>query len=91
MIPGWLSTGQCQPKLDSPPPIKAGRREAAAVTERKNYLLRDQSEQLDGDMQPANIVGVLARLKFRDNQFQRIEIDGAVRDYLVAALSARRK
>jgi len=46
---------------------------------------------LDADMTPADIVGVLERLKFREDQFHRIEIDNAVRDYLVAALSARRK
>jgi len=38
------------------------------VTLLKAYALRDQTEQLDQDMTPAEIVGALGRLKFADTE-----------------------
>jgi len=46
---------------------------------------------LDADMRPDDLVDELQRLKFDsgNNEFNAIKIDADVRDFLVAALSAR--
>ena len=48
-----------------------------------------EPEVLDQDMTPADLRAALVRLRFESN-FRLIEIDRHVRDYLVAALAARR-
>jgi len=54
--------------VDKPRKPKAGPGEALNVTLLKAYALRDQTEQLDQDMTPAEIVGALGRLKFADTE-----------------------
>jgi hypothetical protein len=44
---------------------------------------------LDGDMTPGDIINALEQLRF-ENGLRAVKLDGAVRDFLVAALSVRR-
>ena len=50
----------------------------------------ETAETLDEDMRPSDIVEVLRRLKFND-EFGLIQLDRAVRDYLIAALTDTRR
>ena len=45
-------------------------------------------ETLDGDMRPADIADILARLRFR-NGMQVIALDREARNYLLASVRAR--
>jgi hypothetical protein len=52
--------------------------------------IREPPVEVDGDMQPADIVSELQRLKFNGpDELRPIKVDQHVRDYLVASLSAR--
>jgi hypothetical protein len=59
-----------------------------------NYLandkLRREPEVLDADMTKSDLVDTLRRLKFND-QFGLVQLDRAVRDFLVAALTDTRR
>jgi hypothetical protein len=59
-----------------------------------NYIvgnkLRNEPEVLDADMRPSDIFDTLRRLKFND-QFGLVQLDRAVRDFLVAALTDTRR
>jgi hypothetical protein len=59
-----------------------------------NYLasnkMRDAPEVLDADMTKSDLVDTLRRLKFND-QFGLVQLDRAVRDYLIAALTDTRR
>ena len=57
---------------------------------RDTYSRKDQTEVLDADMTPADIVDTLRRLKFED-EFRLIGVDAAVRDFLVSAVTAMRR
>jgi hypothetical protein len=51
--------------------------------------VREPPPELDADMTAGDIADELRRLHFDRNEFSAIKIDKPVRDYLVAALSAR--
>jgi hypothetical protein len=57
---------------------------------RESYSRKDQTEVLDADMTPADIVDTLKRLKFED-EFRLIGVDSTVRDFLVSAVTALRR
>jgi hypothetical protein len=51
--------------------------------------VRKQITELDQDMSPRDMADVLERMKF-DDDFQTIQLDAAVRNFLVATLRARK-
>ena len=55
---------------------------------RETYSRKGQTEVLDADMTPADIIGTLKRLKFED---YLIGVDAVMRDLLVSAVSAIRR
>jgi hypothetical protein len=60
---------------------------------RKQRRRNTQTERFRGleiNMSPTDIVDTLKRLKFED-QFRLIEVDAAVRDFLVSAVTAMRR
>jgi hypothetical protein len=58
-----------------------------------DYLKKktDEPEQLDGDMQPGDVLDTLRRLKFIDDQCRVISIDKPIRDNLCRAVTALRQ
>ena len=55
---------------------------------RETYSRKDQTEVLDADMTPADIIDTLKRLKFED---YLIGVDAVMRGFLVSAVSAMRR
>jgi hypothetical protein len=57
---------------------------------RETYSRKDQTDVLDADRTPADIVDTLRRLKFED-EFRLTGVDAAIRDYLFAAQAVGRE
>jgi hypothetical protein len=58
-----------------------------------DYFVRKQNaepEVLDADMTKSDLVDTLRRLRF-NNDFGLVQLDRAVRDYLIAALTDTRR
>jgi hypothetical protein len=56
---------------------------------RSDYTAAARNVVLDGDMTAGDIINALEELRF-ENGLRSVKLDGAVRDFLVAALSVRR-
>jgi hypothetical protein len=48
-----------------------------------------ETPELDGDLQPGDLINGLRELKFDGTEFRAVRIDRDVRDYLVNTLSTR--
>ena len=78
-------------KLDSDAVTARWRIREVALVNTTDYSLkrrlREAPETLDADMTAADIIDALKSMKFED-QFRLIEVDAAIRDFLVRAVTA---